>query len=776
MLTSSVASAPSLPKENVPNVSPSTTATASASKQIRKSRSMYTSWNLGLGTSRDAPQDATVESVHFTSQRLKEVEMRSVVDASFKDNLASQRISEAPSAEEVTAARDRALQDFQKNRLRTRPSFAFTPFRKRQGDQQHIPRATYEVALSPHETSPLGVTVPAAIPAKGEGKRSFSGSLKTRLKKVFRKTSKPVIQLPAQQVDATRAYFGNSISTTPTDATSCAATGTPPDYFTYGDMSRPSSRQRVSSDISNHFRKSTEDHDMSDISKSRVTSWTNSSVTNSTNSRDPKRLSIIPEIDPASEKKRSNSILSRSPFRKPLHTSPPGVTKGPDSFDVFSALKTRLEKAGLDSNLDPDLPSSGTRLLHEQTERAMLPSQTRNSSNTSKLSRATMATIRTVTPQAFISTRFKDRTDGGHQQFEDDEGPRHDSPDNEDRGLILPRIRLQRAAKATIPTPEQIPTRKKRSGYCWQPQLGQCNSPVYSKNTRKAMVSDTSYERAPLDQTPSPPKRADAPPRTSSRKPQEPVDMLSPNWPSRADIMSPSVYSRDSSGESPVRKESSGSDCPLGTVVIVSSHSAKSYTLESSPKKGIDSRSVHNSKDWKNWLSKEVSELDLSQNFDMSMMEEWLLKPAGHQREHAEIIGVGEDEGEVVIFKSRPASNDFSNRPERLTLIDSLGGGAGGQAVSTSEEGVPGVGTSTRSGEAVAADTERKASEQNQKSNGSGSGGEAQVRHGSERSKSSRGNSMQESPSDDSNKVPEPAPASPPESEEKIPLITLTDK
>ncbi|KAF4542750.1 uncharacterized protein LTHEOB_7480 [Lasiodiplodia theobromae] len=135
--------------------------------------------------------------------------------------------------------------------------------------------------------------------------------------------------------------------------------------------------------------------------------------------------------------------------------------------------------------------------------------------------------------------------------------------------------------------------------------------------------------------------------------------------------MSPSVYSRDSTGESPVRKESDGSNCPPGTVVIVSSHSAKSYTLGSSPKKDATVGTVRSSKDWKKWLSKEVSELDLSQDFDMSMTEEWLLKPVGHQREHAEIVGVGDGDDEVVIFKSRPASHNYPNtRPERLTLIE----------------------------------------------------------------------------------------------------------
>lgn len=775
---SSVASAPLLPKDTAPISSPTDTPCALDSKKVRKSRSMYNSWGLGFGSSRETRQDAAADARFFPGQRLKENGALPIRDNEPKDHTVSQRTSEAPSAEDIAAARDKVLQSFQKNKLRARPSFTFTPFKKRPVEpQQQTPSAAHEHSPSPHGTPPLGIPAPTITPARLEEKRSFSGSLKSRFKKVFRKTSKPTISLPVQQVDASRAYFGDPGSTTPCETSPYSATATPAEYFASSDVPRPSSRQRISSDISNHSRKSFDDHDVSDISKSRVTSWTNSSVTNSLNSRDPRRLSMIPEFEPASEKKRNTSILGRSPFRKPLHLSPHGITRGPDSFDVFSALKSRLEKAGLDSNLDPDLPNTETQPLHDKTERAMLPSQTRNSSNTSKLSRATKATIRTVTPEIFGRSRPKDLAGEGHREFEDDEDSGRNSPDEDGSGLILPRIRLQRAAKATIPTPEQISTRKKRSENRWQAQLGQGHSPVFSKNIKKAMAGDNPYELKPFDRSSNPYESIGISPRTSSRKPQEPIDMLSPNWPSRADIMSPSVYSRDSSGESPVRKESDGSNCPPGTVVIVSSHSAKSYTLGSSPKKDTGSGSVRSSKDWKTWLSKEMSELNMGQDCDMSMTEEWLLKPTGHQREHAEIVGVGDDDDEVVIFKSRPASGSFPNRPERLTLIDPPIGTTGESTEIMAGERKSGNDASTPPDEGLVINKAREVSVPDENRPKSKASGGAHDKDENEYARPSRdgSNSAHES-SHDANRALVSTPATCPGPEEKIPVSTLTDR
>lgn len=711
IVPTSVVSAPPMPRDVVLIAPPTVPPATPVSKQVRKSRSMYNSWSFGIGSSREPRKDASMDLRRPSNQKDKDNRSPSASSFSPGDNAASQVPSGTPGADEIAAARDKCLQDFQKHKLRTRPSFVFTPFKKRQDkQQQQQSTVTSDNSSSPHDTPPFDIAAPAANPARLEEKRSLSGSLRTKFKKVFRKTSKPAILLPVQQVDASRAYFGNSNQKTSGEGFPHTCTATPVDLFT-NEVSRPESSQRKSSDVSYRSRESTEEHDM-DVSKSRVTSWTNSSATNSVNHLDAKRLSIIPEVEPSSERKRyTSSILSRSPFKKPVHTSPRAPVKGPDSFDVFSALKSRLERAGLDSNLDPDLPNPSSHALHEKTERATLPSQMRVGSNTSsRLSRATKATIRTVTPEAFGRSRSKDGTSNGHQQIEDDEEAGSDSPDDDDDdgGLVLPRIRLQRASKATMPTPEQIASRKKKSENRWQAQLQQGHSPVFSKNIKRAMAGANPYELTPFEHSPSPSKSVEAPLRTSSRKPQEPVDMLNPGWPSRADIMSPSVYSRDSTGESPVRKESDGANCPPGTVVIVSSHSAKSYTLGSPSKPGAAVKSLRSSKDWKSWLSKEVSELDLTQDFDMSMTEEWLLKPARHQREHAEIVGVGDDDDEVVIFRSRPGSSAFPTRPDRLTLVDPLTVTTDGSTLQEPDEAKVGDGTSAQAHDTFATAAEIK--------------------------------------------------------------------
>ncbi|KAL1646640.1 hypothetical protein SLS58_003228 [Diplodia intermedia] len=425
---------------------------------------------------------------------------------------------------------------------------------------------------------------------------------------------------------------------------------------------------------------------------------------------------------------------------------------------------------------------SGNQALHEQTERATLPSQIRNTSGTSsKVSRATKATIRSVTPEVFGKSLSKEMTGDGHQQRNDQDNMDRDSPDDDsDSGLVIPRIRLQRTAKATMPTPEQLSRRKWKTESRWQNQLHQGHSPVFSKNVKKAMAGTNPYELARHESSPSPSKSIAAPPRISSRKPQQPLDMLSPGWPSRADIMSPSVYSRDSTGESPLRKESEGSNCPPGTVVIVSSHSAKSYTLGSSPKKDGAPGPARSSKDWKKWLSKEVSELDLSQDFDMSMTEEWLLKPAGHQREHAEIVGVGDGDDEVVIFKSRPASHNFPNtRPERLTLIEPKQETVGPSDPPGTEEADSGHRATVVSSELPASEGERQTSLRGIKNGIRKTEIPADKHIGTDNNEPKSGNSpntWESGRNTDRESESASASASPSEPEEKIPVSTLTDK
>ncbi|KAK7537053.1 uncharacterized protein J3D65DRAFT_363668 [Phyllosticta citribraziliensis] len=662
---------PSRAAPSVPSVAYANTPATPAPREVRKSRSMYNSWSIGLGTPRDRRHDVSVDLRRSTSHRV--IENQPPAKSGFSPGSVSPEKFGKASVEEVNASRDKYLQDYHKGRkLKTRPSFILTPFKKRQDkEKDHTVLATpRECASPPPDATPKAVS-PVEGTTKHEKERSFSNSFRNKFKRVFRKTSNPkASNLPVQQVDASRSYYGDSVSTSQREVSATTErVGSMSD-----DSQRVPSHQRTTSGASLPLsHRSSAGGSDGDVSKSRVTSWSNSSAPGSVTSRDPGRLSMIPENGPGTTKKRSgSSILGRSPFRRPLHASPQAASKELDTFDVYSALKSRLEKAGLDSNIDPDLHHP-EKAASSKNERDTLPSQSRMSSTASRLSRATRATIRAVTPERGFRSRSKERNDMASVPMYDESlgipkpkkchEPEASDPTAEVPELTVPRTRHpQRAVKATLPTQEQITKRKHLADSRWKTQLEQGQASGHLDSSGTISAEENPYELTRLNQPPSPSKTIPTPPRKSSKRPFEAAELL------RASIVSPSVYSRDSAGNSPVRKPSTATiNGPPGIAVIVSSHSAKSYTLGSSPDRsraGNVERSAQSSRDWKDWLSREVADFE-SDDVDVSMSEDWLLKPAaGHQREHAQI---SEDDEDAVVA---PASQRYASSPNlRSTIV-----------------------------------------------------------------------------------------------------------
>ncbi|KAF2139015.1 uncharacterized protein K452DRAFT_290108 [Aplosporella prunicola CBS 121167] len=675
---------------------PSTQLTP-ARKEVRKSRSLYSSWSLGFG------QHTSLEIDRQASQSIKERPVPGTLTLSSPLGSARTQSSKGNPAE-IAAARDKFLQEFQqRSKLRGRPSFIMQSFKKRQDKNQVSAAAAFEDTPPSVPVAKTNVSAPRVLSKPEERSRSISNSFKKRIKRVFRKDSDPksTNTLPVQQVDATRLYFGNPNSMTATNVPVSQRIPTPASNSLNLVHSRRSShRSQPSGASQGNSRASSGDHSEGDLSKSRVTSWTNSSTTGSTVTRDAKRLTIIPEDSgtqsgskresegPSSSlRRKASSILHHAPFKKPLHPSPSDAAKGVDSFDVFSALKSRLEKAGLDSDLEVRLLDPEA-VPQERTGRDTLPSQ-RVGSVTSKLRRGTRATIRPVTPEPdrlprTAKGRSTPHTHGGFSEhLEHSHGraiKREGSPESEELCLHLPRIRLQRSPKSPVPTTRQMATRKGKEDTRWRMPLEQGTSEISSTNLRGTMVGVNPYELTPLDKLSAPLKAVVTPERTSSRRNfEQQSNMFISTRTTLTDVpLSPSIYSRNSNGESPVRKESHGSNTGsegrlAGTAVIISSRPVKSYVLGSPPKPKTGATSTHSSKDWKAWLSKEVSELSLVQQANFTISDEFPVKPRGHYREHAQIVD-GEDveiggdgSGKVSVSHTKPgkANMDGSKQTER---------------------------------------------------------------------------------------------------------------
>ncbi|KAK8234497.1 hypothetical protein HDK77DRAFT_514418 [Phyllosticta capitalensis] len=660
----------------MPSVPYNSTPATPAPKEVRKSRSMYSSWSLGLGTPRGGRHDASMDLRRSTSQRV--LENQPPMKSGLSPESANPNEAGKSSVEDVNTARDKYLQDFHKSRkLKTRPSFILTPFKKRQDKEKHqVLTEAINESTSPPIDAGLQTGSPPDGPAKPEKERSFSNSFRNKFKRVFRKNSNPKApNLPVQQVRASRSYYGDSFTTSQREV---SATTDRVDSMSDRSQVRVPSHERTASgaslSLSHHSSGGGSDND---VSKSRVTSWSNSSAPGSVTSRDPRRLSIIPENGTGSTKKRSgSSILGKSPFRRPLHASPQPGNRELDTFDVYSALKSRLEKAGLDSNLDPDLHHPD-KPATSNNERDLLPSQSRMSSTASRLTRATKATIRAVTPERGFRSRSKERPEVAPVPTYDETlgipPPRKShEPEESDPAAEVPELAIrrtrqpQRLVKAALPTQEQLMKRQHLAESRWQTPLEHGQVHAYPGNLNRTMAPANPYQLTPSI-PPSPTKTIPTPPRTSSKRPMDAAELL------RASIVSPSVYSRDSAGNSPDRKASTTTiNGPPGIAVIVSSHSAKSYTLGSSPdrSKAGKERSAQTSRDWKDWLSKEVADFEPTDDVDVSMSEEWLLRPgAGHRREHAQISEDDDDYRHRWIPKSRstPAPRAVSQSDVRLS-------------------------------------------------------------------------------------------------------------
>ncbi|EMD84793.1 hypothetical protein COCHEDRAFT_1219893 [Bipolaris maydis C5] len=198
-------------------ISRTSTASSVTSQQIRKARSMYyasivqTGSPIGrppaeyLNTPASANETAVSESpsLHPHAQTLR------------SSPLAEPRIpvTVAPGVT-LDEARDEYLHKFQQKSVKHRPSLFLAPFKKKQeksndsakntSDTYSLSQSKEQTANEPTDHNALSDFLP---PQEAKEKRSFSGSLKNRIRKVFRRTSDKRNDLPVQQIQASRDYF-----------------------------------------------------------------------------------------------------------------------------------------------------------------------------------------------------------------------------------------------------------------------------------------------------------------------------------------------------------------------------------------------------------------------------------------------------------------------------------------------------------------------------------------------------------------------------------------
>jgi hypothetical protein len=246
----------------------------------------------------------------------------------------------------VERAREQFMRDVERQRLQPKPLLLSTPkVRQHKGFRKTVrsSRATEygDGVKSEHQL------------AKSESKiRSFSSSLRDKVKRVLGRSSSKENNMPAQQLDASRTHFRDYLNGTDVNQSH-------EEYHHPQSSSRSSlyvpQQEDTLEDLEAITRslKSARSHDsLRSANRSRLTSWTNSTMTNSIPGRvtpmERKRLSIIQEHggphQPSSSIGRHMDEVSATHLPLRLSHSNTDFSHPIDSQRVYSALMKRIDQ------------------------------------------------------------------------------------------------------------------------------------------------------------------------------------------------------------------------------------------------------------------------------------------------------------------------------------------------------------------------------------------------------------------------------------------------
>ncbi|KAF1999029.1 hypothetical protein P154DRAFT_238975 [Amniculicola lignicola CBS 123094] len=209
------------------------------------------------------------------------------------------------------------------------------------------------------------------------------------------------------------------------------------------------------------------------------------------------------------------------------------------------------------------------------------------------------------------------------------------------------------AETVVTPTPEQIEKRVQRSKGRWKTPLEDNSLPFFPRTTNRTyavtnFAQKTSTPRRMGEEADTDMKTPEAEPQNQLSVPTSPRSGRSPRPRPIFSPLSPSVYSRNTDGVSILPNDSvmsfdgASDEAEVGTAVIMTSRPVKSYMI-GSPSPPRDTHSNRSSRDWKTWLSHEVSELENMPQEDLSIHENYST-PIGHHREFTQI----EDEDATI--------------------------------------------------------------------------------------------------------------------------------
>ncbi|KAF2431526.1 hypothetical protein EJ08DRAFT_659838 [Tothia fuscella] len=662
-----------------------------SSQQVRKTRSMM------YASSRTAP-DTSIDSISFanastpkkafapTVHGIDDTTLLSITEQDVTLDSTVYTIPPAPLTnsaiykvdEKVAKARDHHLQQFQMGKIRHRASLMLTPFKKRVGSGSSTGTAPLSgisnngVTYASERSLPLKEN--QSVQRKVSNERSESRqstSLKDKIKRVFRKPSGLQIGLPIQQVHATKAHFGDLLSTsssrlpTPRGRIPNKNNGvtTPPQRFPIPQAIRSTSR-----DLTRGGSPTASEHTVM-TSTSRVTSWADSTVAGTATSRDSHRLTIIHEDQHQPEQSQPEVASLRSQKRKP---SLGFFRRIPKSVAVECAKP--FPEFGMSTSQSIDLPQTGAKanigsLTSKGSIHETLPSQVRRASFKGKALAGPSSTVRAVSNSSqSVGSANGDRirTTSGSSSIPPVVSQLADTmQSNQSQELFvastsgnwisrkrnrLPKPPPDQTCQVVQPSAAQIAHRVERSNDRWKQSLEESRSLFYPRSRLNTAKDE--------DNVSSPISNGASSAEDIFQTVREPP-LVRP-----IGVISPSLYSRNTNSVSPRKSYKvhyhgddtvslrSNSSHETGTAVITKSQPIVKYPV-GSPSRLAVPQIAKTSGDWRDWISKEIADLATPTPEDFTLGREYISTKrvdSQHRREHAQIIDREEEDSSTIDF------------------------------------------------------------------------------------------------------------------------------
>ncbi|KAI9883025.1 MAG: Transcriptional regulatory protein sin3 [Watsoniomyces obsoletus] len=379
----------------------------SSYRRIRKSKSLFAAGEAASRGHRSSFSAETSHGTHVLSNGLQRRErtLKAPRSLSFLRLGSEKKVPPPPpepSSHAIALAREQHSRNSEEGNEQRQQSFVLTPSARR---HQKALRKTVRTGADSKFGPPIASPNQHARPAKkgfSAKARNLSATIKSKLRSVFQRSSNKSEGMPAQQLEASRPHWAFDIGSESPSRSDYLDEGTPKERRLSAITSGMPSIHDISPSMQLRSRAGSvhsavsENHDPND--KSRVTSWTTSTATNTmapSLAADIQRLSVIQETTEHNSSMfghtRSYTNARYAAFRGPMDTGSPKMP-GSDPVDsrrVYSALLRRLHE-----NSPEGEPSRGRGMLENGPGRLHLDGQLIPPRSSSIETRTTDGTVR----------------------------------------------------------------------------------------------------------------------------------------------------------------------------------------------------------------------------------------------------------------------------------------------------------------------------------------------------------------------------------------------